>query len=580
MTYTKEKTSLRKKGLISTLIGLLVPGIVFAGGGGGLLKALIVTVAIIAIAAFAPVALPSVMTPAGYAGFGFETLGGLTALTSVETLAGAVAVNAFTTDAVLCATGVICGGGSSGGGGGSQSVSPGTAIRPSDSSCTADGCSCYGPRNSCGQAYQGTLVTPSDLNMLTSSQCIADGINLTSYGPPPESGCSSPTTAVPTTSGGACGPASGVPVASAPTSDLCSTGSPSSVSEVCYGYDGSDEYWGNCSSFEIIDERQYQWTCGGTSCQAPYSDTTACTAPLTQTVTVACDLNSIGEAAISGSVLRSQTKSAAPACSFPTPVTASNSTYVSDTCVYPTPTPFCDNGANDPPACNQCPDGQAFIGQACGPCANGGCSSGPGGGGTPYNPTGSLVCNNGANNPYQCNTYTPTATLSANPRTVDVGQSTTLTWSSTNADSCSGGGFSTGGTTQSPSGGISSGALNIPGIIPFQITCTGPGGSTSASATVEVLQPLVTISANPTRVQKDSSSQISWSASGISSCSVSGPSGVLASGPADDDYAFSTGSPRSISITTQSVFTITCETNGAPVSDSAIVNVVPIYEEF
>jgi hypothetical protein len=61
----------------------------------------------------------------------------------------------------------------------------------------------------------------------------------------------------------------------------------------------------------------------------------ACSAPLTQNVSVACDLNTYGYAATSGQVTRSQTKSAYPSCTFPTPVTSANSTYVSDNCVYP-----------------------------------------------------------------------------------------------------------------------------------------------------------------------------------------------------------------------------------------------------
>ncbi len=60
-----------------------------------------------------------------------------------------------------------------------------------------------------------------------------------------------------------------------------------------------------------------------------------CEAPLTQNVTVACDPNSNGVPPTSGNVTRSQTKSAYPTCTFATPVTSTNSTYVSDTCVYP-----------------------------------------------------------------------------------------------------------------------------------------------------------------------------------------------------------------------------------------------------
>ncbi len=74
-----------------------------------------------------------------------------------------------------------------------------------------------------------------------------------------------------------------------------------------------------------------QW--GSTSCN---TQACLCSAPLTQNVTVACDLNAYGYAATSGLVTRSQTKSAYPSCSFPPlPVTTSNSTYVGDNCVYP-----------------------------------------------------------------------------------------------------------------------------------------------------------------------------------------------------------------------------------------------------
>jgi hypothetical protein len=79
----------------------------------------------------------------------------------------------------------------------------------------------------------------------------------------------------------------------------------------------------------------WTWICSGSdggkndSCK----ETKVCAAPTTQTVQVACDsLN--GFAATSGSVTRSQTKNPFPDCSYPSPVTVSNSTYVSDNCRY------------------------------------------------------------------------------------------------------------------------------------------------------------------------------------------------------------------------------------------------------
>ena len=80
----------------------------------------------------------------------------------------------------------------------------------------------------------------------------------------------------------------------------------------------------------------------------------------------------------------------------------------------------------------------------------------------------------------------PTLTFGANPPAVALGASSTLSWSSTNATSCSGVGFS-------PSG--ASGSVNVSPAtsVNYSITCTGAGGSTTRSASV-VVNPLPTIS--------------------------------------------------------------------------------------
>lgn len=77
----------------------------------------------------------------------------------------------------------------------------------------------------------------------------------------------------------------------------------------------------------------------------------------------------------------------------------------------------------------------------------------------------------------------PTVSLSATPASVSAGASSTLNWSSTNATSCT----SIGGTwtgTQLTSGTASTGIINQTTV--YTLTCTGIGGSTSASATVSV----------------------------------------------------------------------------------------------
>ncbi len=223
--------------------------------------------------------------------------------------------------------------------------------------------------------------------------------------------------------------------------------------------------------------------------------------------------------------------------------------------------PTCSNGANNPLACDQCPTNLAFVNGSCVACGNGGCT---GAGGSSGNPTGGLSCNNSALNPPSCSTFTPTATLSASPSVIDKGQSSTLSWNSTNApNGCTGTGFTAGGT----SGSRSTGPLTQ-NPTSYSVTCTGPGGSATDNESITVLQPAVSIGASPARVQAGSSSLISWEASGVSNCTVPGLSKTGLTGS------------YSVTISVQSTFTITCQTNGAPITSSVTVNVVPVFQEF
>ncbi len=159
----------------------------------------------------------------------------------------------------------------------------------------------------------------------------------------------------------------------------------------------------------------------------------------------------------------------------------------------------------------------------------------------------------------------PTASLSASPTEVAVGGSATLAWNSTNATSCAGTGFSTGGA---PSGSASTGSLTTVGPHNYQVVCSGPGGTSAPSfATVEVLPPNVTINADPARVvSSGNSTTISWSATGVNSCTVTGP-GV--------STTTSSGS-QAVTVSAQSTYTITCDS----LSDSVTVNITSDFDEF
>ncbi len=76
----------------------------------------------------------------------------------------------------------------------------------------------------------------------------------------------------------------------------------------------------------------------------------------------------------------------------------------------------------------------------------------------------------------------PTVSLTANPTSITSGGSSTLTWSSTNATSCTVTGFTAGGT---------SGSVTVSPTVSqsYSVTCTGAGGTASQSTTITVSAP-------------------------------------------------------------------------------------------
>lgn len=81
----------------------------------------------------------------------------------------------------------------------------------------------------------------------------------------------------------------------------------------------------------------------------------------------------------------------------------------------------------------------------------------------------------------------PTVSISSNPTSVVSGGSSTLTWSSTNATSCTASGANPGGQwtgTKATSG--NSTLINLTTTGTYTLTCTGTGGSASQSTTVTV----------------------------------------------------------------------------------------------
>jgi Beta-propeller repeat len=115
----------------------------------------------------------------------------------------------------------------------------------------------------------------------------------------------------------------------------------------------------------------------------------------------------------------------------------------------------------------------------------------------------------------------PTVTISAAPTTITVGQSSTLTWSSTNATSCSASGAWSG--AQATSGTVGE-TPTATGSSTYTLTCNGAGGSANAAATLTVnaAAPTVTLSINPTSITLGQSATLTWSSTNATSCTANG----------------------------------------------------------
>jgi hypothetical protein len=84
-------------------------------------------------------------------------------------------------------------------------------------------------------------------------------------------------------------------------------------------------------------------------------------------------------------------------------------------------------------------------------------------------------------------TPAPTVNLAASPTTVTAGQHTTLTWSSSNADSCTASNAWTGSQADSGTRSVSPAATST-----YALSCSGAGGTTQVSAELTVNAAAVT----------------------------------------------------------------------------------------
>ena len=157
----------------------------------------------------------------------------------------------------------------------------------------------------------------------------------------------------------------------------------------------------------------------------------------------------------------------------------------------------------------------------------------------------------------------PTVSISATPETIQVGDSATLTWSSTDADS---------GSINESIGPVSpNGSTTVSPTVTttYTITVTGPGGTATAGFTVTVSAALltVTISATPPTITEGQSSTLTWTSTNADSATLDNGIGVVP-----------INSTLTVSPAATTMYTLTATNSEGTATDNATVTVVPAPE--
>jgi hypothetical protein len=116
----------------------------------------------------------------------------------------------------------------------------------------------------------------------------------------------------------------------------------------------------------------------------------------------------------------------------------------------------------------------------------------------------------------------PTLALSANPTSITQGTTSTLSWSSTDATSCTASNGWSGTKSLSGTQPVSPSATTT-----YTLTCTGAGGTITKSETVNVSSapapsPTLTFVASSTSVAAGGTTTLAWASTNATSCTASG----------------------------------------------------------
>jgi hypothetical protein len=153
---------------------------------------------------------------------------------------------------------------------------------------------------------------------------------------------------------------------------------------------------------------------------------------------------------------------------------------------------------------------------------------------------------------------------------VPSGGSSTLTWSSTNATSCTASNVGAEGSTwagpKPTSGSDVRGPLTATAT--YALACSGPGGTATQAVTITVAAgpsaPTVSLTATPATVNAGQSTTLAWSATNATSCAASG--GWTGGQPLAGELIVLTASTAT--------YTLTCTGAGGSTAKSVTVTVI------
>lgn len=167
-------------------------------------------------------------------------------------------------------------------------------------------------------------------------------------------------------------------------------------------------------------------------------------------------------------------------------------------------------------------------------------------------------------------TITPPGGTPASTANVITGQTATITWSCPSPNTSSSGvNFSTGGAASGSTGVVVSTNTT------YTVVCDQT--STQASVTAVAINASMSLAASPSRVSSGATSVLTWSASGVISCSLAGPGTTDAATAVSG--SISSRNKTTAAVTGQSIYTLTCQTEATPISTSVNVSLIPIQIE-